>query len=61
MRSPPNLSGKHRARRAGRSLLYGANLTLIPFITRFLTNDCCDGRPEACGFAPATTRQGEFA
>lgn len=38
-------------RRAGRTLRYRANLSLIPFITRFLTDDCCDRRPEACGYA----------
>lgn len=50
-----NASGLVQIRRAGRTLLYAANLSLIPFVTRFLTDDCCDGRPEACGYAASAT------
>lgn len=52
-----NAAGLVQIRRAGRTLLYAANLALIPFITRFLTDDCCDGRPEARGYAASAAMQ----
>lgn len=34
--------------RDGRSLLYRANVTAVRGLVEFLTNDCCNGRPELC-------------
>lgn len=36
------------SRRAGRSIIYRANLEQMQATIDFLTNDCCGGQPENC-------------
>lgn len=50
-------AGLVSARRAGRSILYRADLARFQAVMLFMLNDCCDGRPEICaplieGIAP---------
>ena len=42
------LVGLVTPRRAGRSLLYAADLGAIRALLAFLIDECCDGRPEVC-------------
>ena len=37
------------SRRVGRSILYGANYRGMNALLTYLTEDCCEGRPEICG------------
>jgi DNA-binding transcriptional ArsR family regulator len=39
--------------RAGRSIIYRANVEGMRTLIGFLVLDCCDGHPELCGFTPA--------
>ena len=40
-------------RREGRSLIYSADYAGMRALLRYLTEDCCAGRPEICDFAGA--------
>jgi DNA-binding transcriptional ArsR family regulator len=55
--SPSNLSfhlkeleraGLVASRRAARSIIYAADYKSLRGVVRFLTDDCCAGRPEIC-------------
>ena len=59
-------AGLVASRRAGRSILYAADYRGMNGLLTYLTEDCCQGRPElcvgaACGPAPviATSESGE--
>jgi ArsR family transcriptional regulator len=41
-------AGLVRARREGRSIIYAADFDRMSALLLFLTEDCCDGRPEIC-------------
>jgi len=41
-------AGLVTAQRAGRSIVYRADLARLQAVMSFLVNDCCDGRPEIC-------------
>jgi DNA-binding transcriptional ArsR family regulator len=41
-------AGLVRSRRASRSIIYRADLTMLQQITLFLLRDCCGGKPEIC-------------
>lgn len=41
-------AGLLESRREGRSILYRARVAAIADLARFLFDDCCGGRPEAC-------------
>jgi len=43
-------AGLIEARREGRSILYVARYPGMQALLDFLVQDCCDGRPEVCGF-----------
>jgi DNA-binding transcriptional ArsR family regulator len=42
-------AGLIRARREGRFIRYAFNAEAMRGLLRFLTEDCCQGRPELCG------------
>lgn len=42
-------TGLTARRRAGREILYAAELEALSGLLAFLLADCCDGRPELCG------------
>src|SRR6478672_6171511 len=42
-------AGLIQARRNGRSIIYSANFEKMGALLLFLTDDCCNGRPEVCG------------
>lgn len=42
-------AGLVRARRESRSIIYVADFAGIRALLAFLVEDCCHGRPEACG------------
>ncbi len=42
-------AGLVRSRRESRSIIYMADLPSIRALLAFLVQDCCHGRPEACG------------
>ncbi|MFT7463161.1 MAG: ArsR family transcriptional regulator [Pseudohongiellaceae bacterium] len=55
--APPTLSfhlsqlvnaGLIQSRREGRSILYGLSVSGIHGLLEFITQDCCQGRPELC-------------
>ena len=46
-------AGLVHARREGRSIVYAADFGRMAALLKFLTEDCCDGRPEIC--APLMT------
>jgi ArsR family transcriptional regulator len=57
-------AGLVASRRAGRSILYAADYRGMNALLTYLTEDCCQGRPElcigaACGPSPATADIGE--
>lgn len=59
-------AGLLTSRREGRSILYGANYRGMNALLTYLTEDCCQGRPEICGdvacgpaFATSTVGTGE--
>ncbi len=37
--------------RVGRSIVYRVESSTVAELISFLTDDCCQGRPELCGFA----------
>lgn len=41
-------SGLLESRREGRSIIYAMNVKGINALMAFLTEDCCQGRPELC-------------
>lgn len=43
------------SRREGRSILYAANYSGMNALLTYLTQDCCQGRPEICGGVVAQT------
>jgi len=50
------------SQRQGRRVIYSANFESMRGLLAFLTEDCCDGRPEICGglpaFAPSASKRG---
>jgi DNA-binding transcriptional ArsR family regulator len=50
-------AGLIRARRDGRSIIYTADFAQITLLLKFLTEDCCNGRPEICEPLSATVNQ----
>ena len=42
-------AGLIRSRRESRSIIYMADLAGVRALLAFLVQDCCQGRPEACG------------
>ena len=46
-------SGLARATRAGRSIIYRADVESIRRLVGFLVNDCCAGHPELCDLQDA--------
>jgi ArsR family transcriptional regulator len=46
-------AGLIEARREARSIIYSANYDTLRGLIDFLMKDCCGGRPEICGPAPA--------
>jgi ArsR family transcriptional regulator, arsenate/arsenite/antimonite-responsive transcriptional repressor len=51
-------------RRAGRSLIYSADFGGMNSLVAYLTENCCQGRPEACGLPvcdPVPARPGRAA
>jgi ArsR family transcriptional regulator len=60
-------AGLVKCRRNGRSLIYTANYPTMRSLISYLTDSCCGGHPEACGFrvcaptvAPRDSRQGDL-
>ena len=49
-------AGLIRGTREGRSIVYRADVDGMRTLLRFLVTDCCDGHPELCGFAEATSK-----
>jgi ArsR family transcriptional regulator len=47
-------AGLVKGSREGRTIIYRADAEGIRALIGFLVNDCCDGRPELCGFAEAS-------
>jgi DNA-binding transcriptional ArsR family regulator len=45
------------ARRAGRSILYAAHFPRMQELIAALTDSCCSGDPEACGFPPPRAKR----
>ncbi|MFV1968353.1 MAG: ArsR/SmtB family transcription factor [Pirellulaceae bacterium] len=41
-------AGLIESRREGRSIIYGLNAPAVRGLMAFLTEDCCQGRPELC-------------
>jgi len=55
-------AGLVESRRDGRSVVYSADLDGLARLVSFLVEDCCGGRPEACGKShPLLARIGELA
>jgi DNA-binding transcriptional ArsR family regulator len=61
-------AGLVTSRREGRSILYAADYQGMNALLTYLTEDCCQGRPEICGTGtaacgpavqPATSRTGD--
>ena len=50
-----NYAGLITKRRASRSLIYSVNIPGMNGLMGFLTEDCCEGRPELCQPASACT------
>jgi DNA-binding transcriptional ArsR family regulator len=44
-------AGLVASRREGRSIIYSADFDGIQALMTYLTDDCCQGRPELCGVA----------
>lgn len=40
------------SRRESRSIIYSADFDRMQALVDFLTENCCQGQPEACGIAP---------
>jgi DNA-binding transcriptional ArsR family regulator len=49
-------AGLVTCRRDGRSLIYAAGFDTMNHLLGFLTENCCQGDPAACGIAPAICR-----
>ncbi|NLS07899.1 helix-turn-helix transcriptional regulator [Rhizobium sp. P32RR-XVIII] len=49
-------AGLVNAARAGRSIIYRANVDGIRLLIGFLVNDCCNGHPELCDLQAAMQR-----
>lgn len=49
-------AGLVTATRAGRSIIYRANVEGIRMLVGFLVNDCCNGHPELCDLQVAMQR-----
>ena len=47
-------AGLVSARRESRSIIYTANYKTMNELLAYLTENCCDGRPELCAAAPVT-------
>ena len=47
-------AGLVTSRRQGRSILYAANYSGMKALLNYLTEDCCQGRPEICGSVACT-------
>jgi len=45
-------AGLVRGTRAGRSIVYRADVDGMRGLLSYLVNDCCNGHPELCGFLP---------
>ena len=45
-------SGLVKSQREGRRILYSLKFENVRELLTFLTDDCCDGRPELCGIKP---------
>ncbi|HKU66110.1 MAG TPA: helix-turn-helix transcriptional regulator [Rhizorhapis sp.] len=50
-------AGLIRARRDGRSIIYTADFPRMTSLLKFLTEDCCNGRPEICAPLSAAAAQ----
>jgi ArsR family transcriptional regulator, arsenate/arsenite/antimonite-responsive transcriptional repressor len=50
-----------RCTRYGRSLIYAAEYPVMNALLGFLTENCCQGNPTACGLSPQSTYQPESA
>jgi DNA-binding transcriptional ArsR family regulator len=50
-------AGLIRARRDGRSIIYTADFAQMTLLLKFLTEDCCNGRPEICAPLSAVVNQ----
>jgi ArsR family transcriptional regulator len=48
-------AGLLRSVRRQRHILYSVHIEGARRLIQFLTEDCCQGRPELCGFGPAET------
>jgi ArsR family transcriptional regulator len=46
-------AGLALCRREGRSLIYAASYGTMNLLLGFLTENCCQGNPAACGIGPA--------
>ena len=45
-------SGLVKSQREGRRIVYSLRFENVRELLTFLTDDCCDGRPELCGIKP---------
>lgn len=50
-------AGLVQRRRAGRSLIYSANFTVMNGVIGYLTETCCGGHPELCSPVNASIRR----
>ncbi|MGH6923942.1 MAG: ArsR/SmtB family transcription factor, partial [Propylenella sp.] len=51
-------AGLIAARREGRRIFYAVQYEAMRRVLTFLTEDCCDGRPELCGGLAVADREG---
>jgi protein-tyrosine-phosphatase/predicted transcriptional regulator len=52
-------AGLAEAEREGRAMNYRANVKGFQGLMNFLARDCCNGRPDLCGFEPALSYEEE--
>jgi ArsR family transcriptional regulator, arsenate/arsenite/antimonite-responsive transcriptional repressor len=50
-------AGLIRARREGRSIIYAVDFDAMSGLLVFLTEDCCNGRPEVCAPLAAVAKR----
>ena len=50
-------AGLIRAQRDGRSIIYAADFDAMSGLLVFLTEDCCEGRPEVCAPLAAVAKR----
>jgi DNA-binding transcriptional ArsR family regulator len=50
-------AGLIRARRDGRSIIYSVDFEIMSGLLVFLTEDCCEGRPEICAPLAAVAKR----